>query len=85
MDRLGHEQCLLACQLDGLGQAVVNALRGVQTDSRMMVCVVVPVKEGAAEAIRRMGEEDLEDFRCIDLAVEQNSRTLDCQLQSSFR
>ena len=52
MDGLGHEQCLLACQLDGLGQAVVNAVRGVETDPRMMVCVVVPIEEGAAETAR---------------------------------
>ena len=49
---MGPEQCLLARELDGLGQAVMNAVRGVQTDSRMMVGLVVPVKEGAAEAAR---------------------------------
>ena len=49
---MGPEQCLLARELDGLGQAVMNAVRGVQADSRMMVCVVVPVEEGAAETTR---------------------------------
>lgn len=34
---MGHEQCFLACELDGLGQAVMNAVRGVQTESRMMM------------------------------------------------
>ncbi len=52
MDRMGHEQCLLACQLDGLGQAVMNAVRRVQADSRMMMVVVVPIEEGAAETAR---------------------------------
>ena len=27
---MGHEQCLMACELDGLGEAVVNAVRGVE-------------------------------------------------------
>lgn len=49
MERLDHEQCLLACKLDGRGQAVMNAVRGVQSDSRMMVCVIVPSEERAAE------------------------------------
>ncbi len=49
---MGHEECLLACELDGLGQSVMNAVRGVQTDSRMMVGVVVPVEERAAETAR---------------------------------
>jgi len=49
---MGHEQCLLACKLDGLGQAVVNAVRGVQTDPRMMMVVVVPVEERTTETAR---------------------------------
>ena len=49
---MGHEQCLLTCELDGLGQTVMNAVRGVQTDPRMMVCVVVPIEEGPAETAR---------------------------------
>ena len=49
---MGHEQCLLAGELDGLGQAVMNAVRRVQTDARMMMVVVVPSEEGAAEAAR---------------------------------
>jgi hypothetical protein len=52
MDRLGPEQCLLAYKLDGLGQAVMNAVRGVQIDPRIMVCVIVPVEERAAETAR---------------------------------
>ncbi len=49
---MGHEQCLLTCALDGLGQAVMNAMRRVQTDSRMMVGVVIPAEEGSAETAR---------------------------------
>ena len=49
---MGGEQSLMACELDGLGEAVMNAVRGVKADSRMMMMVVIPVEEGLAEAAR---------------------------------
>jgi hypothetical protein len=52
MNRMGHEQCVLTCELNGWGQAVVNAARGVQTDPRVMMVVVIPVKEWLAKSAR---------------------------------
>ena len=51
---MGASESLLASKLDCLGQAVMDAVRGVKADPRMVMVVVVPVEEGLAEAARVM-------------------------------
>ena len=46
---MGGEQSLMASELDGLGEAVMDAVGGVEADPRMVMVVVVPVEEGLAE------------------------------------